>query len=468
MKNRLLPIFLVSILFSCTRTADIESVVMPDDAPQQTVLPKISKDIENLTAEDAVKVANLFNYGTVLTKSETLKEVKSVVPVKDENDRTLIYAVNYDDGYMLISATKNYYPVLAIVDHGTFTGEETNTGYDVLMNEYMVAIETAVDGEILIEGNPWARYEGVLFEKPVETKVSDEYYEVVNQYTGEWYQAGYNIYYLREKPENMPDDMYELFCDYASDFDRPDHDYMQCSFIVEENYSNITTVGPFCSSSWGQDFPYNISMGDSPLKLGCTTIAAAQIMKALEYPTCYNWQAFPNTINYSPTNPSDTLLSDFLVTLRANIGVDSQGAATIAEVKRALKNHYAFNWNWSLDIVNHAADYVVQSLDDGIPVYMGGGDEYSTDGHAWVCDGYRCIVDYTRYSLFVIPMEDEITELIEWERQDYYRGNIVSYHMNWGWYGNKDGYYLDHRLNMTLNSTPVNFSQDRKDLIFSR
>ena len=102
MKNRLLPIFLVSILFSCTRTAEIESVVMQDDAPQQTVLPKISKDIENLTAEDAVKVANLFNHGNVLTKSETLKEVKSVVPVKDENDRTLMYAVNYDDGYMLI------------------------------------------------------------------------------------------------------------------------------------------------------------------------------------------------------------------------------------------------------------------------------------------------------------------------------------------------------------------------------
>ena len=52
----------------------------------------------------ALKVANLFNHGNVLTKSETLKEVKSVVPVKDGNGRTLMYAVNYDDGYMLISA----------------------------------------------------------------------------------------------------------------------------------------------------------------------------------------------------------------------------------------------------------------------------------------------------------------------------------------------------------------------------
>lgn len=104
MKNRLLPIFLVSILFSCTRTADIESVAMSVETPQQTVLPKISKDVDFLSADDAVKVANLFNHGNVLTKSETLKEVKSVVPVKDGNGRTLMYAVNYDDGYMLISA----------------------------------------------------------------------------------------------------------------------------------------------------------------------------------------------------------------------------------------------------------------------------------------------------------------------------------------------------------------------------
>ncbi|MBQ7771129.1 MAG: hypothetical protein IJ402_00195 [Bacteroidales bacterium] len=64
--------------------------------------------------------------------------------------------------------------------------------------------------------------------------------------------------------------------------------------------------------------------------------------------------------------------------------------------------------------------------------------------------------------------DDEITELLEWERQDCYRGNTFTYHMNWGWYGNKDGYYFDHRLNMTLNNKSVNFSQNRKDLIFSR
>ena len=186
MKTRLLPIFLVSILFSCTRTADIESVAMSVETPQQTVLPKISKDIDFLSADDAVKVANLFNHGNVLTKSETMKEVRDVVPVMDGSGRTLMYAVNYSDGYDLISATKKYHPVLAMVERGTYTGEKTNTGYDVIMNEYVEATQAAIDGKITIDGNPWAVYEEVPYNVPAQTKVSDAYTEVANEYIEDW------------------------------------------------------------------------------------------------------------------------------------------------------------------------------------------------------------------------------------------------------------------------------------------
>ena len=475
MKNRLLPIFLVSILFSCTRTADIESVAMSVETQQQTVLPKISKDVDFLSADDAVKVANLFNHGNVLTKSETLKEVKSVVPVKDENDRTLIYAVNYDDGYMLISATKNYYPVLAIVDHGAFTGEETNTGYDVLMNEYMVATEAAVDGEILIEGNPWARYEGVLFEKPVETKVSDEYYEVVNQYTGEWYQAGYNIYFLNQKPENMPDDMYAEFCDYASDYDRYDHDYMRCSFIIEYGIEDATFVYPLCQTKWDQNAPYNMSLNSPTTPLGCTTIAAAQIMRKLEHPTYYNWNVFANQLyEFLPRTANDTLLSNFLVQLRSDIGVNNQGGATINQVKDALVNDYGYNSanNWSVQKVSHGDVNLTLSLDRSIPILMVGNNLYSTKGHAWVCDGYSYVANYTRYSLFVIPMDDEITWLKEIETRDIYNGSVFLYHMNWGWNGLYDGYFQDSYLFINAGSYENpdyrDYCQNRKDLVFER
>ena len=37
-----------------------------------------------------------------------------------------MYAVNYDDGYAIVSATKNYHPVLAVVDHGTYSQSRKN------------------------------------------------------------------------------------------------------------------------------------------------------------------------------------------------------------------------------------------------------------------------------------------------------------------------------------------------------
>lgn len=77
MKPRLIFILLVCVLVGCAKNADIESVNLPSDLVTQTVLPKISKDISTLSADDAIKVANLFSHGNVLTKSETLKDVRN-------------------------------------------------------------------------------------------------------------------------------------------------------------------------------------------------------------------------------------------------------------------------------------------------------------------------------------------------------------------------------------------------------
>lgn len=465
MKTRLLPIFLVSILFSCTRNADIESAAMQVETPQQTVLPKISKDIDFLSADDAVKVANLFNHGNVLTKSETMKEVRDVVPVKDDSGRTLMYAVNYDDGYDLISATKKYHPVLAMVEHGTYTGEKTNSGYDVIMNEYVEATQAAIDGKITIDGNPWTVYEEVPYNAPAQTKVSDAYTEVANEYIEDWYMSGYNIYQLNTKPENMSDEMYETFCDYARDYDRPDHDYMQCSFIVENNDGFRIEAGPLCQSTWGQELGYNDKV-EGYLKLGCTTVAIGQIMKCLEHPDSLNWNGITNTLPVSGNNT----LTNFLANLRRNIGVTNDGNATILQVKNALESSYGYNQSnrFQLSIIYHNSTQVEQSLNRDIPVFMCGTDISTTVGHAWVCDGYYSTYPQTEFYLYVIPLgTGEITDLTNIYTDRIYPDNFIIrdyYHMNWGNYGSGNGYYYQENVSSSLG----NFSSDRMDLIINK
>ena len=463
MRTKITLILLVCILVGCAKNADIESVNIPSDPVTQTVLPKISKDISVLSADDAIKVANLFSHGKVLTKSETLKDVRNVVPIKDASDRTLMYAVNYDDGYAIVSATKNYHPVLAVVDHGTYTGEKTGTGQDVLMSEYMLATEAAMDGEISVDKSVWSEYEEVPFQFTPQTKVSDEYNDVVNQYTGEWYQAGYNIYRLNQKPANMPDDMYAEFCDYASDYDRYDHDYMQCSFIIENQLSDYDIVGPLCQTTWDQLAPYNASLDNTSLALGCTTIAAAQIMKSLQYPSYIAWSLMPNSLSIGQTS---SVLTLFLADLREFIGVLNNGSATDAKVKRALEDYYGYNSanGISVNHVSHSASQVLASLNRGVPVYMAGLQPSSIYGHAWVCDGYYYSLNQTEYYLYVIPMgQSPIEELIMINSASIYNGSLCMFHQNWGWGGQDNGYYMDSNVS-TINGT---YSQSRKDLIIN-
>ena len=77
MRTKITLILLVCILVGCAKNADIESVNVPVEPASQIVLPKISKDISVFSADDAIKVANLFAHGNVLTKSETLKDVRN-------------------------------------------------------------------------------------------------------------------------------------------------------------------------------------------------------------------------------------------------------------------------------------------------------------------------------------------------------------------------------------------------------
>lgn len=468
MKQRLLFLLLISILYSCTKNAEVDDAISHHDSETRIVFPKISKDISILSADDAVKVANIYLYGNVLTKSETLKSVESVIPISDDLGRTLLFVVNYDDGYSIVSATKNYYPVLAIVDHGTYADEKSNTGLDVLINEYIIVAKAAMDGKVNVGRSYWSEYEEVTSLSVAETKVSDAYLDVVDRYSGEWYQAGYNIYRLLEKPENMPEALYAEFCENASFYDRPDHDYMYCSFIIERNRTDVSQAGPLCQMTWGQGEPYNGALMSSSMRLGCATVAEAQVMATIEYPTYIDWAMIKGY--HFPETECSSVLSHYLAEVRASIGGDViNGGALLSDVKYSMKFDFGYNKenDWSLDIIDHTRAYITPSLDDGIPAIMSGSDASSNIGHIWVCDGYRNTLDFTCYSLFVIPVSGEITELQEIENREILNGHTFFYHMNWGNYGQCDGYYLDNKIAFSLNGVRLNFSQNREDLIIS-
>lgn len=96
------------------------------------------------------------------------------------------------EGYLLISATKRCYPILAQIDRGTFTLDREPSGLDVVLQEMTETIEaarrtpppssTAVRMASLRRAHPPER---------VQTRMTDdEFYDIQNEWYGKWFAEG--------------------------------------------------------------------------------------------------------------------------------------------------------------------------------------------------------------------------------------------------------------------------------------
>ena len=112
---------------------------MPAFVPEQ----HISANEFYLSEADAVTVASIFKYD-YRSKAGSLSEescnIKSVVHIESDGD-TMIYAVNYDDGFVLVPANKSVVPVLSYSESGCFSGENCPKGMNLLINDYINLME---------------------------------------------------------------------------------------------------------------------------------------------------------------------------------------------------------------------------------------------------------------------------------------------------------------------------------------
>ena len=76
-------------------------------------------DDSDLSAGDAAAVARIFRNGNRPTRAGSDAVVRNVVTIRDAAGRPAIYAVNLQEGYLLISATKRCYPILAQIENGS-------------------------------------------------------------------------------------------------------------------------------------------------------------------------------------------------------------------------------------------------------------------------------------------------------------------------------------------------------------
>jgi len=210
------------------------------------------------------------------------------------------------------------------------------------------------------------------------------------------------------------------------------------------------SAGPLLETKWGQSpfvnahcpFDYD---AQSRAVTGCTQTAMAQVMKYWNHPnqgsgfhsfnhdkygtlsanfgsTQYNWSAMPNEVTAYNEAVAE-LMYHCGVANEANYGANLTGAYVIyypdyqnACTETSLKNYFGYDpelsGKWRGNYTDSQWIGMLKSeIDNARPIlYAGFGNG---GGHAFVCDGYN--------------------------------GNY--FHMNWGWQGSYDGYFIISALN---------------------
>lgn len=203
---------------------------------------------------------------------------------------------------------------------------------------------------------------------------------------------------------------------------------------------------------WGQDFPFNemcptYYSGGQNLHyyVGCVATAATQIMRYYRYPqqgtgsksyvfkgqtlsadfgnTTYDWD---NMLAFYPSDGVSQEQIDAAATLAYHFGVsvemeyaeNGSGALSML-VPHALKTYFGYDKATTMRRRNFYSatewlELIKHELDNNRPVYYGATSDSGLGGHAFVCDGY--------------------------DSEGYV-------HINWGWYGISNGYFLVNHLN---------------------
>ena len=226
------------------------------------------------------------------------------------------------------------------------------------------------------------------------------------------------------------------------------------------NYNDppkVDALSPLIQTKWNQGYPYNFQcpmIGSISCVTGCVATAMAQVMYYHQWPqttsktipsyywqngrttlepldtTSFDWSAMKKTYNSDDTSPTDSanaavarLMRYCGQAVRINYGKISTGGSGgnhycevwpeyfrySTKARKLFRSDYSFS-QWT--------SFILSELQVNRPVIYTG-LEYNT-GHSFICDGYD--------------------------------GNGY-FHFNWGWSGNKDGYFLLTSLKPNATST---------------
>ncbi|MBR5684635.1 MAG: C10 family peptidase [Muribaculaceae bacterium] len=252
-------------------------------------------------------------------------------------------------------------------------------------------------------------------------------------------------------PQNVPDALQELLEGYTAQMEALDRGAQPVTMR-----SSGSAIRPLVTAQWSQNAPYNTLLpllpnGSTQAVAGCVATAMAQVlyywkqpaqvttaipaytstnysiyMPELE-PVDFNWDAMQDTYLNNDTESEAALAAARLTlycaqSVQMNFLYGSSGAKA-SDIPTALSTYFDFKASSHCEYRENYttqgwADYIYNELAEGRPVIYSGSK--ASSGHAFICDGYN---------------------------------GEGMFHINWGWNGMSNGYYLLNVLNPDQQGT---------------
>ncbi len=460
-------VFGVLFLLTMVAVACNKDLITSPTVQEKTFIE--TNDVTFVSASKANKIAEGF-FGTrsndpVTKSSIRLASTETIVDSRNEN-KPLMYVMNYaDGGFVIISATKDYYPVLAYSDEGNFVLSEDMGSVAVWLEETEEAIRQSktLDKKIKAKiSSMWRRYDptgNIISHKATTKSLSSEKDDAMANRIGELTNMGYTCYSLESAYTEglISYNLYQASLTNAYELGTPEYPIV----VFGNNYS-FSQIGPLVSTHWEQQNSYNALCSNYPGPAGCGTIAIAQIMKFHEFPSTYDWSGMADIF---ATNATQILIGD----INNRIGSDSY-----VNEERSAFQYFGYN----ATVYNHDRQSVESELFYHRPILMGG---YTNsllgigigDGHSWVCDGVsKEYSENFHYVEFLIGDSGDYyydyDKNICTPNNPIYTGGYVSeyFHMNWGWNSSAtpDGWFATNDVNTVLG----NYNHVRKNIYVSK
>ena len=191
-------------------------------------------------------------------------------------------------------------------------------------------------------------------------------------------------------------------------------------------------IKPLLTTKWNQHSPYNLfcpydEVNDAPSVTGCVATAMAQIMKYHEWPSAYDWSLMKDEYDSGDESAAAQEVAKVMKDAGESVYMKYSANGSFANadgISEAFRN--TFGYSISTELVSRAYftaqewdELIYSNLENKMPVYYGGTAIDIDDskgylqgveaGHGFVVDGYD--------------------------------GKGL-YHVNWGWGGLSDGFFL--------------------------